>query len=91
MLAGVGQRDGDKQNFLVVKPGMFRYFDVYRGSNLTLRIILDTDPALIESTFKEFTNRPDIAIILINQYVSSEIAVVVISYISCSWRTRWPI
>ena len=53
LLAGVGHRNVDGQNFLVVKP--------------------DTEVALIEQTFKTFTGRSDVGIVLINQHVANNI------------------
>jgi V-type H+-transporting ATPase subunit F len=51
VLAGVGHRTSEGQNFLIVKPG-------------------ETELAVIEETFRSYSNREDIGIILINQHVS---------------------
>jgi V-type H+-transporting ATPase subunit F len=49
ILAGVGHRTTEGQNFLIVKA--------------------DTEIPLIEETFKSFSSREDVGIILINQHV----------------------
>jgi V-type H+-transporting ATPase subunit F len=49
ILAGVGHRTTEGQNFLIVKT--------------------DTEIPLIEETFKSFSSREDVGIILINQHV----------------------
>lgn len=50
VLAGVGHRTAEGQNFLIVRA--------------------DTEQAVIEETFKNFSTREDVGIILINQHVS---------------------
>ena len=68
VLAGVGHRTSDGENFLVVKSG--------NNSTIaplillvTSKIYADTDISLVEKAFQTFTTREDIAIILINQHV----------------------
>ena len=50
VLAGIGHRTTEGQNFLIVKA--------------------DTEQAVVEETFRSFSSREDIGIILINQHVN---------------------
>lgn len=78
LLAGVGNIDlRRKSNFLVVDSSVLTRlllgFDVpARGRELTSASPrAETSTKTIEETFKDFTNRDDIAVVMINQYVSS--------------------
>ena len=73
LLAGVGNVDlRRKSNFLVVtesKRDALHLLIVIGACILTLNGSAETSVKTIEDAFKEFTNREDIAIIMINQYV----------------------
>ena len=68
-----------KSNFLVVTesklPVITMMFHMKNTDPVSenfdwVRIIAETSVKAIEDAFKEFTNREDIAIVMINQYVS---------------------
>jgi len=60
LLAGVGNVEGQKKNFLVVDT--------------------KTQVSTIEAAFQEFTERQDIAILLINQHIAEKIRPTVDKY-----------
>jgi V-type H+-transporting ATPase subunit F len=60
LLAGVGHRNAQSTNFLIVKS--------------------DTPLDQVEETFRKFSTRDDIGIILINQHVANEIRHVLKTY-----------
>ena len=71
ILAGVGHRNSEGQNFLVVKSGCFWY-----KNNLHTHFSIlfwffekDTEVKVVEDFFKLLTQRNDVGIILINQHV----------------------
>ncbi len=57
---------------LLIKYYMKRIVEIIQGNYICMCMFLDTSVSEIEETFKTFTNRNDIAIILINQVVSIE-------------------
>ena len=63
VLAGVGHRTLEGQNFLVVKNGI-----IYIVLMLSYEIA-DTEISVIEDAFRSYTQRNDVGIILINQHV----------------------
>ncbi|KAA1468526.1 vacuolar ATP synthase subunit F [Dentipellis sp. KUC8613] len=60
LLAGIGQIDGPKKNFLIVDS--------------------KTQVSTIEAAFQEYTERKDIAILLINQHIAEKIRPTVDKY-----------
>lgn len=73
LLAGVGHRNAEGQNFLVVKPGnlvALCYCHVTLTDALTYA---ETEMGIVEEFFKKVTNRSDVAIVLINQHVANMI------------------
>jgi V-type H+-transporting ATPase subunit F len=61
LLAGIGHITQDqKKNFLIVDAST---------SELIQKLTAETETSTIEKTFEEFTQRKDIAILLINQHV----------------------
>jgi V-type H+-transporting ATPase subunit F len=61
LLAGIGHITQDqKKNFLIVDAST---------SELIQKLTAETETSAIEKTFEEFTQRKDIAILLINQHV----------------------
>ena len=62
VLAGVGHRTAEGQNFFIVKP--------------------DTEIGALEEAFKTITSRTDVAILLINQHVSADLAQSLLYYVS---------
>ena len=70
LLAGVGHIDGrQKKNFLIVDNSRYPTPIALLSSDLS--VYKETQVSVIESTFQEFTERKDIAILLINQHVRS--------------------
>ena len=72
LLAGVGNVDlRRKSNFLVVTESEMHYRLQYYTKKLCANVLclVETSVKTIEDAFKEFTNREDIAIVMINQYV----------------------
>lgn len=73
LLAGVGNVDlRRKSNFLVVTESEYlaaMLIQMPLASLTESRADAETSVKTIEDAFKEFTNREDIAIIMINQYV----------------------
>jgi len=73
LLAGTGQlaAGSGKKNFLIVDNSKSKLtlfsFDLDSG------VAIETSTSTVESTFQEFTERSDIAIILINQHVAEMI------------------
>ena len=71
MLAGIGHiNEHQKKNFLVVDASEFELVCIYRVQSLTLYMLPETQVSTIEAAFQEYTERKDIAILLINQHVS---------------------
>ena len=71
MLAGIGHiNEHQKKNFLVVDASEFELVCIYRIQSLTLYMLPETQVSTIEAAFQEYTERKDIAILLINQHVS---------------------
>ena len=84
LLAGTGHIDGrGKKNFMVVDSSAFSFLSLPNrivisldppSQDCALTVLLldsaETSPSTIESAFAEFTERNDIAILLINQHVS---------------------
>jgi V-type H+-transporting ATPase subunit F len=71
VLAGVGHRNAEGSNFLVVKAGTSNAVEVGTSSFYMLFCNVDTDISVVEEFFKKLTSRDDIAIVLINQSASS--------------------
>jgi vacuolar-type H+-ATPase subunit F/Vma7 len=71
LLAGIGHvNETQKKNFLVVDSSMSKAPYSIRWINHVFHSrSLETPVATIEATFQDFTERPDIAILLINQHV----------------------
>ena len=68
LLAGIGQVDQrQKRNFLVVDSSKPSYPDA--SLMCTSPLLSETNVSVIESAFEEYTQRKDIAIVLINQHV----------------------
>jgi V-type H+-transporting ATPase subunit F len=66
LLAGIGHVDNQqKKNFLIVDSST--YLHPHRSSEL---MVAETQTNVIESAFQDYTERKDIAILLINQHVS---------------------
>jgi V-type H+-transporting ATPase subunit F len=69
LLAGIGHlNEHQKKNFLVVDSSTSPVFQV-EEHYLTTGVSLETQISTIESAFQDFTERKDIAILLINQDV----------------------
>ena len=71
MLAGIGHiNEHQKKNFLVVDGSEFTLVCFY---HLMTRLYIpsETQVSTIEAAFQEYTERKDIAIVLINQHVST--------------------
>ncbi|KAA6423493.1 MAG: Vacuolar ATP synthase subunit F [Trebouxia sp. A1-2] len=77
LLAGVGNVDlRRKSNFLVVTESEYlaaMLIQMPLASLTESRADAETSVKTIEDAFKEFTNREDIAIIMINQYIANMI------------------
>ena len=71
VLAGIGHRTVEGQNFLIVKQGPI----VTMLCNTCVYNIccyyLDTEIPTIEDAFRNYTSRNDVGIVLINQHVSN--------------------
>ena len=71
LLAGIGHlNEHQKKNFLIVDASVFPIFSVYEHHLITVAPS-ETQVSTIESAFQEYTERKDIAILLINQHVHS--------------------
>jgi len=67
LLAGIGHVDNQqKKNFLIVDSSTSH--SIYL--NMTRSDEIETQTNVIESAFQDYTERKDIAILLINQHVS---------------------
>ena len=67
LLAGIGHVDQQqKKNFLIVDGSKLTASSIPRLRSLPA---VETQTSVIEASFQEFTERKDIAILLINQHV----------------------
>ena len=94
LLAGVGNVDlRRKSNFLVVTESEYLAAMAIQMTSLLIpltdtRTYAETSVKTIEDAFKEFTNREDIAIIMINQYVRFLLPVTGSFTCSKAWQTQ---
>ena len=74
LLAGIGHvNDHQKKNFLIVDSSACIIYFIKRCLVLNAFYLTETQVSTIEAAFQEFTERKDIAILLINQHVSNPI------------------
>ena len=82
MLAGIGHvGPQQKKNFLIVDPSGYYSIPEEEETSPTNIRCAETQISTIEAAFADFTSRKDIAILLINQHVSS----------ITRFRSRWPV
>ncbi|THH18090.1 hypothetical protein EW146_g2831 [Bondarzewia mesenterica] len=83
LLAGIGHvSQHQKKNFSSLTPVSSRYLNPYNGHvpEIFSSITKETQVSTIESAFQEFTERKDVAILLINQHVAEKIRPTVDKY-----------
>ena len=67
LLAGIGHVNAqNKKNFLIVDSSISYLFGIWHEVDI---VFLETQVSTIEAAFQEYTEREDIAILLINQHV----------------------